>query len=164
MERHPRDIRYVFKNFVFQPQGKASDLSEMAAAAQKISDEAFWVVHDLFFRNDGQALLKGEKGEVKRKIEEILKDENTSVLWKEKIGFIQEVKGYGEERLGLRKTKSYSKFFEVKGSILYVVTAAEKDRLQLYTWKFPIIGKVTYKVFTTKEAVLKEEQSLEKKD
>ena len=96
-------------------------------------------------------------------VEEILKDENISVQWKEKIGFIQEVKGYGEEKLGLRKTKSYSKFFEAKGPILYVVTASEKDRLQLYKWNFPIIGRVTYKSFFTKEGVLKEKQSLERK-
>jgi predicted aminopeptidase len=96
-------------------------------------------------------------------VEEILKDENTSVQWKEKIGFIQEVKGYGEKKLGLRKTKSYSKFFEVKDPILYVVTACEKDRLQLYTWNFPITGRVTYKSFFTKEGVLKEKQFLERK-
>ena len=96
-------------------------------------------------------------------VEEILKDENTSVLWKEKIGFIQEVKGYGEEKLGLTKTKSYSKFFENKGPILYGITASEKDRLQLYTWNFPITGRVTYKSFFTQEGVLKEKQFLENK-
>ncbi len=96
-------------------------------------------------------------------VEEILEDENTSVLWKEKIGFIQEVKGYGEEKLGLTKTKSYSKFFENKGPILYGITASEKDRLQLYTWNFPITGRVTYKSFFTQEGVLKEKQFLESK-
>ena len=96
-------------------------------------------------------------------VEEILEDENTSVLWKEKIGFIQEVKGYGEEKLGLTKTKSYSKFFENKGPILYGITACEKDRLQLHTWNFPITGRVTYKSFFTQEGVLKEKQFLENK-
>ncbi len=96
-------------------------------------------------------------------VEEVLKDESTSAQWKEKIGFIQEVKGYGQKKLGLKKTKSYSKFFEVKGPILYVVTASEKDRLQLYTWNFPVTGRVTYKSFFTKEGVLKEKQFLEKK-
>jgi protein-disulfide isomerase len=51
----------------------------MAAAAQKISDEAFWVVHDLFFSNEGQALIKGETGEVKKKIEEVLKEKGYDV-------------------------------------------------------------------------------------
>ncbi len=79
MEKHPQDVRYVFKHFPFQPQGKTFDLSEMAAAAQKISNEAFWVVHDLFFSNEGQALIKGEIGEVRRKVEEILKEKGYDV-------------------------------------------------------------------------------------
>jgi predicted aminopeptidase len=96
-------------------------------------------------------------------VEEILKDESMSAQWKEKIGFIQEVKTFGEGQLGLKKTKSYSKFFEMKDPILYVVTASEKDRLQLYSWNFPITGRVTYKSFFTKEGVLKEKQFLEGK-
>jgi predicted aminopeptidase len=96
-------------------------------------------------------------------VEEILKDESMSAQWKEKIGFIQEVKTFGEGQLGLKKTKSYSKFFEMKDPILYVVTASEKDRLQLYTWNFPITGRVTYKSYFTKKGVLKEKQFLEGK-
>ena len=76
---------------------------------------------------------------------------------KEKIRFIQEVKRYGEEKLGLTRTKSYSKYFEVKGPVLHVITASEKDCLQLYHWDFPITGRVTYKSFFTKEGVLKGE-------
>jgi predicted aminopeptidase len=96
-------------------------------------------------------------------IQEILEDRHVDEGTKEKIRFIQEVKCFGEKRLGLKGTKSYTKFFEARGPILYVITASEKDRLQLYAWDFPIIGKVTYKGFFTKEAALKEEQSLEKK-
>ena len=96
-------------------------------------------------------------------VEEILNNENTSAQWKEKIQFIQEVKDYGEKKLGLKKTKNYSKFFEVQESILYVITACEKDRFQLYTWEFPIMGRVTYKSFFNKEGVLKEKLFLERK-
>jgi predicted aminopeptidase len=95
-------------------------------------------------------------------IEEVLNDEGTRAQWKEKIEFIQEVKAYGERRLGLRKTKNYLKFFEARDPILYVVTASEKDRLQLYTWNFPITGRVTYKSCFTKEGVFQEKQSLER--
>ena len=97
-------------------------------------------------------------------VQEVLKDQRVDEGAKEKIRFIQEVKRFGEERLGLEGTKSYSTFFEVEDPILYVVTASEKDRLQLYTWKFPIIGKVTYKGFFTKEAALKEKGFLNGKE
>jgi protein-disulfide isomerase len=72
--KYPNDIRYVFKHFPFQSHGKAFDLSEMAAAAQEISSEAFWVIHDFFFSNEGQALTQGEKDGVRQKIEQILKE------------------------------------------------------------------------------------------
>jgi predicted aminopeptidase len=96
-------------------------------------------------------------------IQEILNDEKAAPEVREKIRFIQEVKRYGEERIGLKRTKSYSSFYEVKGPILYVVTASEKDQLKLYHWAFPIIGEVTYKGFFTKESALQEKKDLDKR-
>jgi predicted aminopeptidase len=94
-------------------------------------------------------------------VQEVLENEWTDHEAKEKIRLVQEVKRYGEEKLGLKETKSYSKYFEVKGPVLYVITASEKDCLRLYHWNFPITGKVTYKSFFTKEGVLKEKRILE---
>src|SRR4030043_1533708 len=96
-------------------------------------------------------------------VQEVLENEGVENEAKEKIHFIQEVKRYGEEKLGLKRTKSYSKYFEIKSPVLHVITASEKDCLQLYHWDFPIIGKVTYKGFFTKEGVLKEKRFLETK-
>ena len=94
-------------------------------------------------------------------IQEVLENEGVSQEAKEKIRFIQEVKRYGEEKLGLARTKSYSKYFGVEGSVLHVITASEKDCLKLYQWDFPITGKVSYKSFFTEEGVLKEKRFLE---
>jgi len=96
-------------------------------------------------------------------VEEVLENQGVNHEAKEKIRFIQEVKRYGEEKLGLTRTKSYSKYFEAKGPILHIITASEKDRLHLYRWDFPITGKVTYKSFFAKEDILKEKQLLETK-
>lgn len=96
-------------------------------------------------------------------VQEVLKQEGIENEAKEKIRFVQEVKRYGEEKLGLAKTKSYSKYFEVNGPVLHIITACEKDRLRLYHWDFPITGKVTYKSFFTEEDVLKEKRFLEMK-
>jgi len=96
-------------------------------------------------------------------IQEVLDDRGTDEGTKEKIRFIQEVKRYGEEHLGLKGTKSYLRFFEVKGPILHVVTACEKDRLQLYHWDFPIVGSVTYKGFFTREGAVEEKNLLDRK-
>jgi len=79
MDQHPADIRYVFKHFPFQTQGKAFELSEMSAAAQEVSNEAFWVVHDFLFSNEGQGVATGDKEALKQKIEQILKRQGHDV-------------------------------------------------------------------------------------
>ena len=73
MERYPQDFKYIFKHFPFQPQGKTFELSEMAAAAQEVSNEAFWIVHDFFFTKEGQNIANLEKGAVKQRVEQLLK-------------------------------------------------------------------------------------------
>jgi len=79
MKRYPQDFRYVFKHFPFQQQGKTFELSEMAAAAQEVSNEAFWLVHDFFFTKEGQDIAKQEKGLVKQKVEQLLKGKRYDV-------------------------------------------------------------------------------------
>ena len=74
IEKHPQNIRYVFKHLPLQSQGKTFELSEMAAAARELNDEAFWIVHDLLLSSEGQALVKGEIEPLKQKVEQILKE------------------------------------------------------------------------------------------
>jgi protein-disulfide isomerase len=73
LEKNPQDIKYIFKHFPLQPQGKPFEVSEMVAATQEISDEAFWAVHDFLFSDEGQAFINKGTEELKQKIEEILK-------------------------------------------------------------------------------------------
>ena len=83
-------------------------------------------------------------------VEEVLENPGVDPEAKEKIRFIQEVKRYGEERLGLTRTKSYSKYFEVKGPVLRIITASEKDCLQPYRWDFPSRVRFPTRVFLPK--------------
>jgi protein-disulfide isomerase len=79
MKRNPQDFKYIFKHFPFQPVGKTFELSEMAAAAQEVSNEAFWIVHDFFFTKEGQDIANLEKGVVKLKVEQLLKGKGYDV-------------------------------------------------------------------------------------
>jgi protein-disulfide isomerase len=79
MKRYPQDFKYLFKHFPFQPQGKTFELSEMAAAAQEVSNEAFWIVHDFFFTKEGQDIGNLDKGAVKQKVEQLLKGKGYDV-------------------------------------------------------------------------------------
>jgi protein-disulfide isomerase len=73
MKRYPQEFKYIFKHFPFQPQGKTFELSELAAAAQEVGNEAFWIVHDFFFTQEGQNIANLEKGAVKLNVEQLLK-------------------------------------------------------------------------------------------
>ena len=79
IQKHPQEMRYIFKHFPFQPQGKTFELSEMAAAAQEINNEAFWLVHDFFFTDEGQNVARLEKEAVKQKIEQLLEGKGYDV-------------------------------------------------------------------------------------
>ncbi len=74
MKKYPEELKYVFKHFPFQPQGKTFELSEIAAAAQELGHGAFWIVHDFFFTKEGQDTTRLEKGVIKVRIEQLLKE------------------------------------------------------------------------------------------
>jgi len=73
LEKYPQDIKYVFKHFPLQSNGKARELSEMVAAVQMGSNEAFWVIHDFFFSDEGQAIINNDREQLRLRIEIILK-------------------------------------------------------------------------------------------
>jgi len=79
MKRYPQDFKYIFKHFPFQDQGRTFELSEMAAAAQEVSNEAFWIVHDFFFTKEGQDIANLEKGALRQKVEQLLKGKGYDV-------------------------------------------------------------------------------------
>ncbi len=72
--KRSQDMKYVFKHFPLQAQGKAFEISEMAAATQEVSSEAFWTIHDYLFTPEGQTVLNGDKEAIKKKIEEKLNE------------------------------------------------------------------------------------------
>lgn len=72
LEKYPQDIKYVFKHFPLSSLEKSFELSEIAATVQVKKDEAFWVLHDFFFSDEGQAFINGERELLRQKIEGIL--------------------------------------------------------------------------------------------
>ena len=95
LERHPQEIRYVFKHFPLERRGIKFELSEMAAATQEVGPEAFWAVHDFFFSDEGQAFVNKDKELLKKKIEEILKGKG----YDEKVFLTALEMGKGKKRV-----------------------------------------------------------------
>jgi len=95
LQNYPQDIKYVFKHFPLQPNGKARDLSEMVAAVQMVSNEAFWAIHDFFFSDEGQAIINNGKEQLRLRIEIILKQKG----WDVKAFQTAMNTGYGKARV-----------------------------------------------------------------
>ncbi len=89
-------------------------------------------------------------------IEEYLEDPQFPDSLKQKLRFIEKVRMYAIDSLGLHDSNNYKTLFDQKGEeIMWVVTASEKFELEPKEWSFPILGSVPYKGFFDKDAAIK---------
>jgi predicted aminopeptidase len=94
--------------------------------------------------------------------EAVFRDPSISQETKDRIKFVLEAKQYAEERIGLKKTGNYSRYFEVeRRALLYVISACPKDSLEPYQWSFPLVGRMSYKGFFSLREAQKEREKLE---
>lgn len=88
-------------------------------------------------------------------IEQYLSDPDFPDSLKQKLQFIQQVRAYAIDSLGLEDSENYKTLFDQKGEeIMWVVTAAEPFQLKPKEWSFPILGSVPYKGFFDKDAAM----------
>ncbi len=75
----------------------------------------------------------------------VLSNPNISQKVKKKILLVMEVKQFAIKELGLKYSKSYSSFVNIKNPyVAYNLSASRKDKLKPVLWKFPVIGVVPY--------------------
>lgn len=90
-------------------------------------------------------------------VERTLRSSKLSGEQKRKIRLIQEVKEFGANHLGLKTKSNYNSFVQIdRPYVTYIVQAAPAWELEPYLWKFPIVGKVPYKGYFSKELADKE--------
>lgn len=95
-------------------------------------------------------------------VPEILDDRNIPDSIKQKIQWIQEVKSFAGNYLGLSIKKNYTTYYDQHGKeLMWVVTACEPYHLISYTWDFPVLGSFTYKGFFIPDMAEKEAAKLE---
>jgi predicted aminopeptidase len=95
-------------------------------------------------------------------IEQVLQNGARSIEEQQKLRLVLDVRAFAIDDLGLRAhKKSYTTFVDVGGPyVSYNVSAALKDTLQPYVWRFPIVGQVPYKGFFSQAAAQRLEQKL----
>jgi predicted aminopeptidase len=98
----------------------------------------------------------------RQSIERVLQEGGLSAEAQKKLRLVLDVRAYAVDSLGLYASKkSYTTFVEVGGPyVIYNVSASQKDALEPYIWCFPIVGRVPYKGFFSKDAAQRQEQKL----
>lgn len=90
-------------------------------------------------------------------VEEYLEDPMVPDSVKSKLRYIQVVRRYAVDSLGLYDTDNYTTMFDQKGEpVLWVVTGCKPFALEAKKWQFPIVGEVPYKGFFEEDKALKE--------
>lgn len=96
-----------------------------------------------------------------RSFEELKKDVTFPDSLKAKIKIIEEARKFGIEKLGMKSSQNYTKIYDQKGeNILWNVSASYPYKLEAYEWKFPIVGKFSYKGYFDLEKAKKERDRL----
>lgn len=94
-------------------------------------------------------------------IEDFLQNPDFPDSLKAKIHWIQAVKAFAEDSLGLKKTDNYTTLYQQDTTtIMWVVTAAPPFELKPYQWHFPILGDFGYKGFFNREKAIAQAQTL----
>lgn len=97
-----------------------------------------------------------------RPVEEFLADPDFPDSLKKRLIFIDEVRKYAIDSLGLKDTENYRTMFDQKGKeIMWVVMACKPYALEPKEWKFPIVGTVPYKGFFNEKLAIQLKKELE---
>ena len=78
----------------------------------------------------------------------ILADPRTAPAVRAKLTVVEAARKFARDSLGLTTGESFTTYSYVESdTLVLVLSAAYRDRLEPYTWWFPIVGRVPYKGF-----------------
>lgn len=97
-----------------------------------------------------------------RPASELMKDPGFPDSLKMRLRWIEEIRAYGIDSLGLKDTENYKTVYDQHGEeIMWVVMACEPFQLKPKMWDFPIIGTVPYKGYFDRAKAVAEGKELE---
>jgi predicted aminopeptidase len=90
-----------------------------------------------------------EEGKIlarRRSIVDIVADSATPPSERKKLEIVLAARAFAIDSIGLRARQSFTTFSKLDhDTLVLVLSAAYRDRLEPYTWWFPIVGRVPYK-------------------
>jgi predicted aminopeptidase len=84
----------------------------------------------------------------RRSIPELVQDGRTPPPVRAKLQLVLAARAFAEDSVGLKAGDSFTTYSRLdRDTLVLVLSGAYRDRLQRYTWWFPIVGRVPYKGF-----------------
>jgi predicted aminopeptidase len=100
----------------------------------------------------------------RRSIPDLVQDGQTSPAVRSKLQLVLTARAFAEDSVGLRAGDSFTTYSQLDGdTLVLVLSGAYRDRLERYTWWFPIVGRVPYKGFFDAEAAQRSSRELERR-
>jgi predicted aminopeptidase len=84
----------------------------------------------------------------RRKIVRLVDDASTDPATRSRLRLVLAARGFAADSMKLRTGDSFTTYSHLeRDTLVLVVSGAYRDRLEAYTWWFPIVGRVPYKGF-----------------
>ena len=81
-------------------------------------------------------------------IAEMVDDSTNSATVRQKLRIVLAARAFASDSIGLKARQSFTAFSRLEhDTLVLVLSAAYRDRLEAYSWWFPIVGRVPYKGF-----------------
>ena len=81
-------------------------------------------------------------------ITRLVADSGTDKLTRAKLALVLDARTFARDSLGLKTGESFTKFTQLdRDTLVLVLSAAYRDRLERRTWWFPVVGRFPYKGF-----------------
>lgn len=82
----------------------------------------------------------------REKIEDVIADSGTSESLRDRLRLVLAARRFAVDSLGLSAGESFTTFAQLdRDTLVLVLSAAHRDRLEAYRWWFPIVGRLPYK-------------------
>lgn len=114
----------------------------------------------------GRYLLRAgyEEGKIlarRKPITQLVADPATPAPLKSKLNLVLAARVFAHDSLGLETGKSFTTFSALdRDTLVLVLSGAYRDKLEAYSWWFPVVGRVPYKGYFDFDEARRQERAL----